>query len=83
MGYSEYKSINYALRLPDAKIIFQKYTPYGTIQVVEASTLRKVVGLSYSFTRNIPAQKAIFLDGNLYGMITPLDSNREYLKWTT
>jgi len=83
LEYSQYKGISSALRLPNSKIILSKITPYGIIQVVEADGLRRVNGLSYNYTGDIPVQKGIYIDGNQAGMIIPYNGKDsiEYLNW--
>jgi len=83
LSFSEYKAISGALRLPEAKIVFNKYTPEGIIQVVEAKGLRRVQGLSHNFMGEIPAQKIIYLDGNQEGVILPWKDKEAtaYLDW--
>lgn len=81
--FSEYKAISSALRLPESQIIFSQHTPEGTIQVVTAKGLRRLQGLSYNFTGEIPVQKIIYLDGNQEAVILPWKDAKAtfYLDW--
>ena len=57
--------------MPNAKIISEKHSPLGLIQVVQADGLRKANGLSYNFNGIIPVQKGIFFDGDSMSPVTP------------
>ncbi|MGC8766054.1 MAG: hypothetical protein ACP5QT_09270 [Brevinematia bacterium] len=83
LEYSQYKGIATALRLPEAKFINRKITPYVIIEVIEAKGLRRVNGLSYNFKGDIPPQRVIYIDGNQSGIIlkSTNSSDLEYLNW--
>ena len=83
ISYSPYKAISYALNLPEAKILLTKDTPYGKIELVTAKGLRKVNGLSFIFTGDIPQQKLLYIDGNHCGTLLSSKDKKEleYLKW--
>lgn len=66
---SEFKSISYALNLPDALIEYQTSSPYGLIQVVSSPMQRYAPGLSLQYTENISPSKVIFNNGNWYAAI--------------
>lgn len=83
---SEYKGLQYALKLPEAKIITEKNTPLSTIHVIKAKGLREVKGLSYSFTGEIPEQICIYFDGDNASPINPFNEEikkLEFLSYTT
>jgi len=63
---SQFKSISYALNLPDAKIDHQISSPYGLVQVVSSPAQRYAPGLSLSYTGNITAGPVIFNNGDWY-----------------
>ncbi len=83
LEYSQYKGISMAMRLPESQIIDRKITPHGIIEIVEAKGLRRVNGLSYNFTKDIPQQKIIYIDGNQSGVIIKFNnlSQVEYVNW--
>lgn len=61
---SEYKELSKMLLLPDAQIESRSWSPYGYTCVVGSRYLRYAPGLSFGFTGTIPAQKAVFTDGD-------------------
>lgn len=66
---SEFKSISYALNLPEALIECQTSSPYGLLQVVTSPVQRYAPGLSLLYTQRIPPSKVIFNNGNWYAAI--------------
>lgn len=82
----EFKGISYRLILPNSKIISEKYSPLGVVQVVEAEGLREVNGLSYNFKGKIPIQKGIFFDADLMSPVSPFKNDLtevEFVKHTS
>ncbi len=73
---SQYKAISFALNLPEAEIIEEKYSPLGLVQVVQAKGLRSTVGLSFLSKHQVPEQKGIFYDGEGMSAITPFDGDK-------
>jgi len=84
---SPYKGISNSLQLPGARLEYEKYSPLGLVQVVDAPSLRYAPGLSLTYTQDgPPPQKEVFVDGNSYGAITNFKGDRsrlEYLDYTT
>ena len=68
---SQFKSISYALNLPDAKIDQEISSPYGLIQVVSSPVQRYAPGLSLTYTGKIPTSPVIFNNGDWYASILP------------
>ncbi|MCP4021522.1 MAG: hypothetical protein GY729_06755 [Desulfobacteraceae bacterium] len=68
---SQYKSISYALRLPDARIVHEAYSPLGVVQVVAAKGLRSCAGLSLASAFEVPGQMGVFFNGGNMSPITP------------
>ena len=68
---SQFKSISYALNLPDAKIDQEISSPYGLVQVVSSPVQRYAPGLSLTYTGKIPASPIIFNNGDWYASIPP------------
>ena len=64
---SEYKSVSRAMNLPAAKIVMEKPSPYGLLQVVSAEGLRYAPGLSLAFTGNLPVKNVVFNNGEWVG----------------
>jgi spermidine synthase len=83
---SPYKGISKCLQLPGAALEYEKYSPLGLVQVVDAPSLRYAPGLSLTYTQGPPPQKELFIDGNSHGAITNFKDNRgnlEYLDYST
>ncbi len=66
---SQYKSISYALNLPDAKIDNEISSPYGLVQVVSSPVQRYAPGLSLTYTGKITPSPIIFNNGDWYASI--------------
>ncbi len=64
---SQFKSISYALNLPEAKIEVQQSSPYGL--VVSSPMQRYAPGLSLNYMQEIEPSKVIFNNGNWYAAI--------------
>jgi len=69
LSASQFKSISYALNLPDAKIDRQISSPYGLVQVVSSPVQRYAPGLSLTYTEDIPPCDIIFNNGNWYASV--------------
>ena len=69
-----YKGIKLTLNLPDAKIIEQKISPFGTLEVVSSKMIRSAPGLSLSFEETLPEQHGLFLDGDTFSAIDRISS---------
>jgi spermidine synthase len=83
---SPYKGISKCLQLPGADLEYEKYSPLGLVQVVDAPSLRYAPGLSLTYTQGPPPQKELFIDGNSHGAITNFKDNKgnlEYLDYST
>ncbi len=66
---SEYKGLSKAQLLPGAKVIEEKISPLGIINVLESLALRYAPGVSLSFDGNICPQLGVFNDGEWVGAI--------------
>jgi len=66
---SQFKSISYALNLPDAEIEHEASSPYGLVQVVASPMQRYAPGLSLNYTAAISPSKVIFNNGNWFAAI--------------
>lgn len=83
--FSQYKDISYALKLPRATIVHQKYSPHGVIHIIQADGLRHVTGLSYNYQGYLPEQKGIYINGSQSGAIIPYNNDIttiDYLQYT-
>ena len=66
---SQFKSISYALNLPDALIEYESSSPYGLVQVVSSPMQRYAPGLSLNYTAAIRPSKVVFNNGNWFAAI--------------
>lgn len=67
---SEYKSISYALNLPEAKMDHQVSSPYGFVQVVSSPVQRYAPGLSLTYIGEVPSSSVVFNNGDWYTSIS-------------
>jgi len=61
---SPYKSISYALRYPDAQVIFQRWNSISRVDIVRSSGIHSIPGMSYRYLGNLPSQDGLFVDGD-------------------
>jgi len=83
---SQYKGLSVALKLPQAKIISQRFSPLARLDVVKSPAIRYAPGLSLNFKGKIPPQLALFIDADSMCPITNFQgdlSNVRYLDYTT
>jgi len=80
---SPYKSISYALDLPDARIEGEKHSPYGYLQVVSSPVQRFAPGLSLGSQIEVPASPVVFNNGNWYAPIPVSDKALQVLDHST
>ncbi len=80
---SEYKELSQTLRIKDARVIAQTWSPLGLLTVVDSPTipLRHAPGLSLNATQEPPAQLAIFTDGDGLSVLNRHDGRREPLAY--
>ncbi|MBL4752912.1 MAG: hypothetical protein JKY52_04825 [Flavobacteriales bacterium] len=70
-SHSQFKGVSYALNLPEAKITYEKSSPYGLIQVVSSPVLRYAPGLSLTHHDAVAPGSVIFYNGDWYASIQP------------
>ena len=81
---SEFKGLSRALHLPDARIVAERNSPYGLMQVLASPALRYAPGLSLAWQERIPAEKVVFNNGDWFGAVVPrLGSGRRFVDYTT
>jgi hypothetical protein len=66
---SQFKSISYALNLPEAVIEHESSSPYGLVQVVSSPMQRYAPGLSLNYSASISPSKVVFNNGNWFAAI--------------
>ena len=67
---SEYKDLSKTMLLPDAKIILEKSSPYGVVQMVSSPVLRYAPGMSLTAQKTARTQMAAFINGDWFGAVT-------------
>ena len=76
---SQFKDISRTMNLPGAEIIVQQPNPQGFTQVVAAGALRQAPGLSFQYQGSIPNYAAVLINGDVYGSLARVDSERPAL----
>ena len=66
---SQYKGLSRVLNLPDAKIVLERSSPYGLVQVVSSPALRYAPGLSVRYQLPVPVRDVVFNNGDWFGPI--------------
>ncbi len=81
---SEYKDLSKVLLLPDTKIIHERNSPQGLVQVVKSPVIRYAPGVSLSFRNTFPVHEVVFNNGNWAGfrVNSPLLSDTNMLDYT-
>ncbi|MEN8192544.1 MAG: hypothetical protein ABFS12_06980 [Bacteroidota bacterium] len=82
---SQFKSFSKTMNLPEAKVIEEKNSPYGFVQLVNSPALRFAPGLSLKYTDTLHSVSAIFNNGDWYGpVLNPNSSNQfRFMDFTT
>ncbi|HEX6018082.1 MAG TPA: SAM-dependent methyltransferase [Burkholderiaceae bacterium] len=78
---SPYKELSQTLRIPQARVVEQRFSPLGVVSVVESpgTPLRHAPGLSLAATVEPPPQLGVFVDGDGMSALTRYDGRRETL----
>lgn len=85
---SQYKGLSYALNLPEARLVAQRSSPLGRVDVVASPAIRHAPGLSLVTPPEaaMPPQLGLYVDAETAGAITAFDGNTSklaYLDWMT
>ena len=83
---SQYKGLSYALNLPDAKVVAERSSPLGRVDVVASPAIREAPGLSLLAPMDAipPPQLGLYIDAESAGAITAFDgdtSKLNHLDW--
>jgi SAM-dependent methyltransferase len=80
---SEYKGLNMALRIPEARVIEERFSPLSSIAVVRSPAVpfRYAPGMSLNCPQEPPPQLGIFIDGDAMSPITRYDGRLESLSY--
>jgi hypothetical protein len=66
---SQFKALTKSLLLPDASIVVEKSSPYGTFHVIESNLLRHAPGLSLNYQYPLPQMQTAYVNGNWAGAL--------------
>ncbi len=61
---SQFKNLSKTMLLPEAKIVAEKNSPFGLVQVVSSPALRYAPGLSLKYKKIIPVRSIVFNNGS-------------------
>lgn len=83
---SQYKGLSYALNLPDAKVVAERSSALGRVDVVASPAIRDAPGLSLIAPMDAvpPRQLGLYIDAESAGAITAFDgdaSKLNHLDW--
>jgi len=67
---SPYKGLSYALRYPDARLVFRAWNGFSRVDVVEAGAIRSLPGQGFACSGQPPPQRGLFVDGDDMSPIT-------------
>ena len=85
--YGPYKDISYGIRLPSARMEAQETGITGKFQIMTAPALRSAPGLSTKYRGGLPAQAALYRNGDRVGTVILSSRSHEegipYLGWQT
>ncbi|MBI2647149.1 hypothetical protein HYW99_01615 [Candidatus Woesearchaeota archaeon] len=73
INVSLYKDLSQALSVPNSKLIATKWNAYSRVDIVNSSFARYAPGLSLHYTKDLPAQIGVFIDGSNMNSITKYD----------
>ncbi len=69
---SPYKGLSYALRYPDARLIFSRWNAFSRVDRVRSTSIHSLPGLSFRYLAPLPSVDALFVDGdNLSQILSP------------
>ena len=77
---SAYKSISYAMNLPEARITEERQSPYGMLQVVQSPVQRYAPGLSLSYQKAVLPVPVIFNNGDWVAAIPLIEISQGHQK---
>lgn len=80
---SQYKDLKRVLSLPNVSIIGHQPSPAGQIHVVSSPLLRSSYATSLHWNESIPVTPAVFVNGNMVGMVPVRDKRENPLRATT
>jgi hypothetical protein len=71
---SPYKDLSYALNVPGAEVVSQRWNAFSRVNLVQSPAIRSLPGLSYRYPGLPPRQHGLTVDGgDLSGIVVDLD----------
>lgn len=64
---SPYKDLSYALNVPGARTVSTRWNAFSRVDLVESTAIRSLPGLSYRYSRPLPPQWGVTVDGGDLG----------------
>lgn len=83
INISPYRSLPTVLRYPQARLVSTAHDAYARLDVVESPAVRFAPGLSLRYTRPLPRQMGLVLDGNFVSAVTNMRDNSNGLEFTS
>ena len=68
-----YRGIAAALDIPGSRVTVKRYSPFGTLEIVESEQIRFAPGLSFVYDGLLPPQAGLYLDGDRLASIDRTD----------
>ena len=82
---SDFKAMPVSLRYPGAKHLFTKWNAISRVDIIDSPAVRYAPGLSLLYSRNLPQQLGLLVDGSELSAIThmekPDDPSFEFLSY--
>jgi len=78
---SPYKGLPQVEAYPAARRVAESWSPLGWVVAVEAPAFRFAPGLSLAYAGEVPAQTALFIDGELSGAVLPARATPQFMEW--
>ncbi|MBW2980391.1 hypothetical protein KY360_03175 [Candidatus Woesearchaeota archaeon] len=70
INISPYKSLSITLNFPDSELLFTGWNSFSRVDVIRSSTARYAPGISYKFSKALPEQLALTVDGDSLNVMT-------------
>jgi len=78
---SQFKTLPALMDLPEARIVAQRSSPLGTIDVVSSPAIREAAGMSLACTAELPPQMALVVDADSVSAVTDYSGDRSRLAY--
>ena len=78
---SQFKTLPALMDLPDSRIVTQRSSPLGTIDVVSSPAIREAAGMSLACTAELPPQMALVVDADSVSAVTDYSGDRSRLAY--